>query len=118
MGVRPSRVMSREILPNLVSPLMVETGLRLTYSIIIMAGLAFLGFGFQPPDPSWGFMIRENQIGVTSNLWAVVAPIVPLAFLTIGVNTFTDAVTRVALGVDRAEAAQVTEALAGELTSG
>ena len=118
MGVRPSRVMSREILPNLVSPLMVETGLRLTYSIIIMAGLAFLGFGFQPPDPTWGFMIRENQIGVTSNLWAVVAPIIPLALLTIGVNTFTDAVTRVALGVEQSGDCAVTEALAGELTSG
>lgn len=113
MGVRPSRVMAREILPNLVSPLMVEIGLRLTYSIIIMAGLGFLGFGFQPPDPTWGYMIRENQIGVTSNLWAVVAPVVPLVLLTIGVNTFTDAVTRVALGVERAETAAVTEALGG-----
>ena len=48
-GVRPTRVMTREIMPNLISPLMVEVGLRLTYSIVIMAGLAFLGFGLQPP---------------------------------------------------------------------
>ncbi|MBS1893916.1 MAG: ABC transporter permease [Actinobacteria bacterium] len=110
MGVSPWKVMVREILPNLISPLMVETGLRLTYSIIIMAGLAFLGFGFQPPDATWGYMIRENQIGVTSNPWGVVAPAVLLALLTIGVNTFTDAVARVALGVDRAEMVAVTEA--------
>ncbi len=117
MGVRPSKVMAKEILPNLVSPLMVETGLRMTYSIIIMAGLAFLGFGFQPPNPTWGFMIRENQIGVTLNLWGVVAPIIPLALLTIGVNTFTDAVTRVTLGVERAETTAVTEAMTGSVTS-
>ncbi len=43
-GMRPPKVMRKEILPNLISPLMVETGLRLTYSIVIMAGLAFLGF--------------------------------------------------------------------------
>jgi peptide/nickel transport system permease protein len=110
-GVRPSKVMSREILPNLITPLMVETGLRMTYSIIIMAGLAFLGFGFQPPNPNWGYMIRENQIGVTQNPWGVVVPAIMLAVLAIGVNTFTDAVTRVALGVDRAETAKLTEAL-------
>ncbi|MGX8014236.1 ABC transporter permease (plasmid) [Mesorhizobium sp. ORM8.1] len=50
-GVKPGAVMRREILPNLTTTLMVETGLRITYSIIIMAGLAFLGFGFQPRMP-------------------------------------------------------------------
>jgi len=115
-GVRPWKVMSREILPNLVTPLMVETGLRMTYSIIIMSGLAFLGFGFQPPNPTWGYMIRENEIGVTANPWGVVAPAILLALLTIGVNTFTDAVTRVSLGVERAETAIVSEALAADET--
>jgi peptide/nickel transport system permease protein len=120
MGVRPSKVMRTEILPNLISPLMVETGLRLTYSIVIIAGLAFLGFGFQPPHPTWGYMVRENEIGVTQNPWGVVAPAALIALLTIGINTFTDAVARVALGVDRAETLVVTErsglseAVAGE----
>ena len=63
-GVKPTRVITREILPNLVSPLMVELGLRLTYSIVIIAGLSFLGFGQQPPAPSWGNMISENRIGL------------------------------------------------------
>jgi peptide/nickel transport system permease protein len=109
MGVKPRKVMTREILPNLVTPLMVETGLRMTWSIIIMAGLAFLGFGFQPPAATWGYMVRENQIGLTSNPWGVVAPAILLSVLAIGVNTFTDAVARVALGVERAETFEVTE---------
>jgi peptide/nickel transport system permease protein len=109
MGVRPSKVMRTEILPNLISPLMVETGLRMTYSIVIIAGLSFLGFGFQPPDPTWGYMVRENEIGVTQNPWGVVAPAALIALLTIGINTFTDAIARVALGVDRAETLVVTE---------
>jgi peptide/nickel transport system permease protein len=100
-GVRPARVMAREILPNLVSPLMVETGLRLTYSIVIMAGLSFLGFGQQPPAPNWGTMINENRIGLTVNPWGVIVPAVLIAVLTIGTNTFTDAIARVAIGVDR-----------------
>jgi peptide/nickel transport system permease protein len=100
-GLRPVRVITREILPSLVSPVMVEAGLRLTYSIVIMSGLAFLGFGPPPPVPSWGMMIYENRDGLALNPWAVVVPAVLIALLTIGTNTFTDAVARVAIGVER-----------------
>ncbi len=104
-GVRTSRIMSGEILPNLITPLMVETGLRMTYSIVIMAGLSFIGFGLPPPSPNWGSMINENRIGLTLNPWASLSPALVIAVLTIGLNTFTDAITRVALGVDRGSAA-------------
>ena len=100
-GMRPSVVMRREILPNLISPLMVESGLRLTYSIVIMAGLSFLGFGQQPPAANWGLMINENRSGLPLNPWAVIVPAMLIAVLTIGTNTFTDAVARVTIGVDR-----------------
>jgi peptide/nickel transport system permease protein len=100
-GMRPAKVMTKEILPNLVSPLMVEAGLRLTYSIVIIAGLAFLGFGQPPPAANWGLMINENRIGLPLNPWAVIVPAVLIALLTIGTNTFTDAFARVAIGVDR-----------------
>jgi peptide/nickel transport system permease protein len=100
-GMRPAAVMAKEILPSLSTPLMVEAGLRLTYSIIIMAGLAFLGFGQPPPAPNWGTMINENRAGLPLNPWAVIVPAAVIALLTIGTNLFTDAVGRVALGVDR-----------------
>jgi peptide/nickel transport system permease protein len=100
-GMRPAKVMRKEILPNLVSPLMVETGLRLTYSIVIMAGLSFLGFGQPPPTANWGTMINENRDGLPLNPWAVIVPALLIALLTIGTNMFTDAFARVALGVDR-----------------
>ena len=100
-GMRPVTVMAKEILPSLSTPLMVEAGLRLTYSIIIMAGLAFLGFGQPPPSPSWGTMINENRAGLALNPWAVVIPALLIALLTIGTNLLTDAVGRAALGVDR-----------------
>lgn len=99
IALPPWRVMRREIMPNVTSPLMVESGLRFTYSIIIIAGLAFLGFGLPPPAPSWGVMINENRIGLTANPWSVLVPASLLAVLTVGVNTFTDAVARVGLGV-------------------
>jgi peptide/nickel transport system permease protein len=91
---------------------MVETGLRLTYSIVIMAGLAFLGFGQAPPAANWGTMINENRDGLSLNPWAVVVPALLIALLTIGTNTFTDAFARVAIGVDRRPA---EAALTGDL---
>lgn len=100
-GVKPRVIMAQEILPNLITPLTVEAGLRLTYSIIIIAGLAFLGFGQPPPAPNWGLMINENRIGMQLNPWAVLAPAALIALLTVGTNTFSDAVARVALGVER-----------------
>jgi len=110
-GVKPTKVMRLEILPNLVSPLMVEIGLRMAYSIVIIAGLSFIGFGLQPPSPNWGSMINENRIGVTLNSWGTTVPCLLLAVLCVGLNTFTDAVARAALGTDRADRLLLTEAL-------
>lgn len=100
MGIKPWRIGRDEILPNLVAPLMVETGLRLTYSIITIAGLAFLGFGQPPPAPNWGIMIGENRVGLQVNPWGIVVPAVIIALLTVGTNLFTDAVTRAAARID------------------
>lgn len=100
-GVKPRWIMAKEILPSLITPLTVETGLRLTFSIIIVAGLSFLGFGQPPPAPNWGLMINENRIGLQLNPWSVVVPVALIALLTIGTNTFSDAVARVAIGVER-----------------
>lgn len=116
LGVKPARVMRQEVVPSLITPLMVETGLRMTYSIIIIAGLSFVGFGLQPPAPNWGLMINENRIGLTENYWPVLAPALLVALLTVGLNTFTDAIARVALGVDRAELVIAGEALGAEVT--
>jgi len=110
-GVPPRKVISRQVLPNLVTPLMVETGLRLSYSIIVIAGINFLGFGVTPPDPNWGVMINENRIGLGLNPWAVVAPAIILAVLSVGTNTFTDAVARANLGEARAEEAVLSASL-------
>lgn len=92
------KILWSELLPNLSSALMVEVGLRLTFSIVLISGLSFLGLGFQPPDPDWGTMINENRIGMASNPWAVVAPVTLIALLTVGTNTITDALARATIG--------------------
>lgn len=97
------RILFSELLPNVTSPLLVETGLRLTYSIGLVAGLSFLGFGLQPPNADWGLMINENRLAISVQPWGVVLPVLALALLTIGTNLVTDGIARAAIGLDRRE---------------
>jgi len=93
-GVPPRTVIVRHVVPSLITPLMVELGLRLSFSIILVAGLSFLGLGTQPPTPDWGVMINENRLGLASNVWGVLAPASLLAILAVGTNTLSDAIAR------------------------
>ena len=78
------RILTREILPNVTTPLMVEYGLRLTWSIALIAAISFLGFGIQPPNADWGLMINENRTILTLQPWPIVAPAVCIALFAIG----------------------------------
>jgi peptide/nickel transport system permease protein len=102
-GVPPRTVIRRHIMPSLTTPLAVECGLRLSFSIILIAGLNFLGFGTQPPNPSWGVMVNENRLGLATNYWGVLAPAILLAILAVGTNVFADALARAAFGGERGE---------------
>src|SRR5919108_445450 len=61
-GERRSRIIMEGLLPNVTSPLLVELGLRMTFSIGLIAAISFLGFGLQPPTADWGLMINENRL--------------------------------------------------------
>ena len=101
LGVSRRKILLSEVLPNISSPLLVEFGLRLTYSIIMIAALSFLGFGMQPPAADWGLMINENRIAITVQPWAVVAPVLLIAGLTISTNFMADGLARAMMGIDR-----------------
>jgi peptide/nickel transport system permease protein len=101
VGESRRHILFGELLPNITSPLLVETGLRLTYSIALVAGLGFLGFGLQPPNADWGVMIYENRLAIAAQPWSVLLPVLALALLTIGTNLITDGIARAAIGLDR-----------------
>ena len=105
LGERRRRVLFKEILPNVSSPLLVEFGLRLTYSIGIVAAVSFLGFGLQPPAADWGLMINENRLGITQQPMAVALPVIAIGLLTVGTNLITDGLARASIGIDRREGA-------------
>jgi len=93
-GVPRRRVLATEVLPNITGPLMVELGLRLTYSIGYVASLSFLGLGVQPPAADWGLQINENRIALIVAPWGVLLPVIAIAVLTVGTNMITDALAR------------------------
>jgi ABC-type dipeptide/oligopeptide/nickel transport system permease subunit len=91
----PTRaILLREILPNVLGPVMADAGLRLTYSIILVASVNFFSLGLQPPAADWALMISENRDGFSLNPWAIVAPAVLIALLTVGLNLVGDAIAR------------------------
>ncbi len=101
LGESRVRILATEILPNITSPLLVEFGLRLTYSIGLIAALSFLGFGLQPPAADWGLMINENRVGVAVQPWAVALPVLLIGILTIGTNLIADGMGRALIGIER-----------------
>jgi peptide/nickel transport system permease protein len=106
IGVPRWRILFGEILPNVLSPLMVEASLRLTYSIGLIAGLAFLGFTPNPNGADWGLMIQENQIALVVQPWGVVLPIIAVALLTMGTGMVGDGIARAAAGIDRTRSSE------------
>jgi peptide/nickel transport system permease protein len=102
MGVPRWRIISAELLPNTLGPLMVEASLRLTYSIAVIAALAYLGLAPDPNGANWGTMIQQNQIVLAVQPWGAVAPIIAIALLTIGTGLIGDGIARTAAGIDRA----------------
>jgi peptide/nickel transport system permease protein len=101
MGVPRRRILVREVLPNLMTPLLVEFPLRLTWAVGAIAAISFLGFGVQPPQADWGLMINENRNGLTVQPWAVVVPILCIALFTIGTNLLAEGISRTVAGIDR-----------------
>jgi peptide/nickel transport system permease protein len=100
-GIARWKILFNEIMPSITSPLLVEFGLRLTYSIGLIAGLSFLGFGMQPPAADWGLMINENRIGMVIQPWPVVVPVLLIGVLTIGTNLIADGLGRALIGIER-----------------
>jgi len=83
-------IIFREILPNTLTPLIAEFGLRFSFHILFLSSLSFLGLGIQPPNADWGGMVRENSAGISFGLPAALYPAIAIALLTVSVNFVVD----------------------------
>lgn len=95
VGIRHRTILWREFLPNVSSPLMVELGMRLMWSIGILASMSFIGYGIQPPAADWGLMVSENRTGLQTQALAVLAPVVCIVLFTVGGNLIAEGAARV-----------------------
>ena len=94
-GERTSAIVVREVLPNIAAPAIADFALRITYAVIFVATLNFLGFGAQPGGkPDWGVMVAESRSFIAVAPWATLAPAFGIAALSISLNFIADALTR------------------------
>jgi peptide/nickel transport system permease protein len=87
-------IMWRDILANIRTPMLADFGIRLTSSVILFSSLSFLGLGAPPPSSDWGLMISENRTGITQQPFAVIAPAILIAVLSIAVNLMADSYSK------------------------
>jgi peptide/nickel transport system permease protein len=83
-------ILRHELLPNAALPLLTDFTLRLSFIILFMSGLSFLGLGVQPPMADWGSMVRENMLGLSSGSLAPIIPAAAIASVTIALNLLVD----------------------------
>jgi peptide/nickel transport system permease protein len=89
-GERGPYIMVREILPNIMPTIVVESTLRLGYAIFVDAGLSFLGLGAQPPSPDWGLTVSQNLPLLQNAWWTVLFPACAVGSLVVSVNMIAD----------------------------
>ncbi len=89
-GEKTGWIVFSEILPNALTPLISELGLRFIFAVLFLSALSFLGLGVQPPDADWGGMVKENKEGIVFGIPAALIPAAAIGVLTISVNLVAD----------------------------
>jgi len=93
-GERTRWIVLREILPNALSPLVAEFGLRFAFAMLFLSSLSFLGLGIQPPDADLGRMIKDNKEGIVYGIAAALYPGAAIALLALSVNLLVDSILK------------------------
>jgi peptide/nickel transport system permease protein len=83
-------IVLREMLPNVIAPIVVETTIRVAFAVMTLATLSFLGLGAQPPSSEWGLMVSEARGYIFRNPWMIVWPGLAIALVAIGFNLLGD----------------------------
>ena len=90
LGASDARLIFLRILPNSIGPLLVTATLEMAYAIITESGLSYLGFGIQPPTPSWGNILESAQIHVYRAPWLAVFPGLMIFITVMAINFIGD----------------------------
>lgn len=88
IGCSDNRIITRHILPNLITPLLTLAALDVPRNILTESSLSFLGFGIQPPDSSWGLMLSQGRQYIVTAWWVVVMPGMAIFLTALSFNLF------------------------------
>jgi len=94
-GESKAYILFREILPGVLPTLVVEASLRLSYAIIMVTSLGFLGLGVQPPVAEWGRMVLDARPRILDEPWELWIPVAGIALLIISVNLMSDGLRKI-----------------------
>jgi peptide/nickel transport system permease protein len=90
IGARAGRIVTRHVLPNVLSPIIVQGSMTLSHAILLESYLSYLGLGTQPPDPSWGTMLQDGRTFLETAPWISVFPGVAIVLAVLGFNLLGD----------------------------
>jgi peptide/nickel transport system permease protein len=90
-GTPAWKIMLRHILPNILSPLLVQASISISIAILDESILSFLGLGAQPPTPEWGSMINDAQVYLQTDPWMTVGPALAIILVVLSLNLLGDA---------------------------
>ncbi|MXV60529.1 ABC transporter permease subunit [Natronorubrum sp. JWXQ-INN-674] len=90
IGVKDRHILARHIIPNSFAPVLVQGTLQIGVNILIVAGLSFLGFGVQPPTPSWGQILADSRGYMLPNPWFSIFPGIAILVTVMGFNLLGD----------------------------
>jgi peptide/nickel transport system permease protein len=92
IGASSTRIITRHLVPNVLSEMIAITALWLGTGIEVEVSLSFLGLGTQPPTPSWGLMIKEGISSIYVNPWPSLLPVLAILFVILGLNLLVDGI--------------------------
>lgn len=90
LGMSHGRILFREIMPNIVAPLLVEAAVAFSYAILLESALSFLGLGAQPPEPTWGNMLNTGRGFMAQSAMMSIAPGMAIFITVLGFNLIGD----------------------------
>jgi peptide/nickel transport system permease protein len=90
LGAGDSRIIFRHILPNALTPVLISANLGIGGAILLEAGLSFLGFGVQPPAPSWGNILTEGRLYIFDAWWLTIFPLIAILITVLSFYLFAE----------------------------
>jgi peptide/nickel transport system permease protein len=90
LGAGTPRIAFQHLLPNSLAPLLVQASFDIGSSILVAAGLSFIGLGAQPPTPEWGAMVSETRNFINEAPWASSAPAIAILLTVLAFNLLGD----------------------------